>query len=59
MLQEKGFFQVHRSYIINMNKIQKYNSQTVVMESDYKVPISKYRLDAFKEEYIKYWSKIL
>lgn len=59
MLQEKGFFQVHRSYIINMNKIQKYNSQTVVMESGYKVPISKYRLDDFKEEYIKYWSKIL
>ena len=59
LLQDKGFFQVHRSYIINMNKIQKYNSQTVVMESDYEVPISKYRLDDFKEEYIKYWSKIL
>ena len=59
MLQDKGFFQVHRSYIINMNKIQKYNSQTVVMESGYRVPISKYRLDDFKEEYIKYWSKIL
>lgn len=59
MLMEKGFFQVHRSYIINMNKIQKYNSQTVVMEGDYRVPISKYRLDDFKEEYIKYWSKIL
>lgn len=59
MLKDKGFFQVHRSYIINMNKIQKYNSQAVVMEGDYKVPISKYRLDDFKEEYIKYWSKIL
>lgn len=59
MIKDKGFFQVHRSYIINMNKIQKYNSKTVVMEGDHKVPISKYRLDDFKEEYIKYWSKIL
>ena len=59
LLKGKGFFQVHRSYIINMDKIQKYNSQTVALEADYKVPISKYRLDDFKEEYIKYWSKVL
>lgn len=58
-LNEKGFFQVHRSYIINMNKIQKYSSQTVLMEGGHKVPISKYRMNEFKEEYIKFWSKIL
>lgn len=58
-LNGKGFFQVHRSYIINMNKIQKYNSQTVSLDGDFEVPISKYRLNEFKEEYLKLWSKIL
>lgn len=58
-LKGKGFFQVHRSYIINMNKIQKYNSQTVQLEGEKEIPISKYRLDEFKEEYIRLWSKVL
>lgn len=59
ILDARGFFQVHRSYIINMNKIQKYNSQTVMLEGGHEVPISKYRLNEFKEEYIKFWSKVL
>lgn len=58
-LNDRGFFQVHRSYIINMNKIQKYNSQSVQLEGDKEIPISKYRLDDFKEEYIRLWSKVL
>ena len=58
-LNGKSFFQVHRSYIINMNKIKKYNSQTIMLEGGYEVPVSKYRLNEFKEEYIKFWSKIL
>lgn len=59
LLKDKGFFQVHRSYIINMNKICKYNSESVLLEDDCKVPISKYRLNAFKEEYIRLWSRVL
>lgn len=59
MLEGKGIFQVHRSYLINMDKIKSYNSKSVFLENNYEVPISKYRLDAFKEEYIRHWSKIL
>ena len=59
ILREKGFFQVHRSYIINMEKIQMCNSQTVLMEDDSEVPISRYKLDSFREEYVKHWSKVL
>lgn len=59
LLSGKGFFQVHRSYIININKIKKYNSQTVMFEGNREVPISRYKLKDFKEEYIKYWSKIV
>ena len=59
MVKDRGFFQVHRSYIINMNKIRKYNSGSVFLEDDCEVPISKYRLNAFKDEYIKLWSRVL
>ncbi len=59
MLEGKGFFQVHRSYLINMDKIKSYSSKSVFLENNYEVPISKYRLDDFKEEYIRHWSKIL
>lgn len=59
LLENKHFFQVHRSYIINMEKIRKYNSQQITLEGGYEVPISKYRLNEFKEEYIAFWSKIL
>ncbi len=58
-LIKKGFFQVHRSYLVNMSKIKSYTSNTVVLEDNCNVPISKYRLDAFKEEYIKHWSMVL
>lgn len=58
-LEGRGFFQVHRSYIINMDKVKSYTSQSVHLEEDYDVPISKYRLNEFKEEYLQHWSKIL
>lgn len=58
-LNDKGFLQVHRSYIINMDKIQRCDSQTVLLEDNSEVPISRYKLDAFREEYVKYWSKVL
>ncbi len=59
IVKDKSFFQIHRSYIINMNKIKKYNSQKITLEGGYEVPVSKYRLNEFKEEYIRFWSKIL
>lgn len=59
LLNRKGFFLVHRSYIINMSKIERYNSKAVFLEGDHKVPISRYRWEAFKEEYIRFWSKVL
>lgn len=59
MLQNKGFFQIHQSYIINMHKIWKYSSKSVLLDGNYEVPISRYRFDEFKEEYIKFWSNML
>lgn len=56
-LDGKGFYQIHRSYLIHVKKIRKYNSQKVWFANGMEVPISKNRLNGFKEEYIKLWSK--
>ncbi len=58
-LEGKGFFQVHRSYLVNMEKIRSYTSKLIRLDNDCEVPMSKYRQDAFKEEYLRHWSKIL
>lgn len=42
-----------------MDKIQRYNSKIIYLEGNEEVPISRYKLDAFKEEYIRFWSKVL
>lgn len=55
-LDGKSFFMPHRSYIINMRKVDKYNNKEITMSDGSTVPLSRRRADAFKEEYIKYWS---
>lgn len=59
MLKSKGFFQTHQSYIINMSKVVRYDKTEIVLEGDYKVPVSRYKWKGFQEEYARYWSKIL
>lgn len=49
------FCQVHKSFIINLTKIRKYNSKEVEMKSSELVPISRHRFQEFKESYMHYW----
>ncbi|MCI7145665.1 MAG: LytTR family DNA-binding domain-containing protein [Clostridiales bacterium] len=55
-LDGKSFFMPHRSYIINMRKVDRYTNSEITMTDGSTVPLSRRRADAFKEEYIKYWS---
>ncbi len=52
-------FQIHQSFIVNMDKIIHYNSKEVVLDGNRVVPISKHRLDDFKKEYIRLWGDSL
>lgn len=58
-LEGHDFFRIHRSYLINIGRIGSYDNNHIVMENGDEIPISKYRRNAFKEEYIRYWSKII
>lgn len=59
MLKGKGFFQIHQSYVINMNKVIRYDKSVIELEGGYKVSVSRYKWKAFQEEYVRYWSKVL
>ena len=42
------FMRIHRSYIINLNKIQEVNKSRVIMDSDTNLPIGDLYKDAFQ-----------
>ena len=48
----KHFMRIHRSYIINLTKIQEVNKNRVVMDSDTYLPIG----DLYKDTFQKYIS---
>ena len=48
----KHFMRIHRSYIINLTKIQEVNKNRVVMDSDTYLPIG----DLYKDTFLKYIS---
>lgn len=58
-LKKKGFFQIHQSYIINMNKIVRYDKTEIEIEGGHKIPVSRYKWKAFQEEYARYWGKLI
>lgn len=51
LLEPYGFFQVHRSHLINLNRIQRYNREgQVLMEDHSQVPVSKRRRGEFLQQ---------
>lgn len=59
IVKEKGFYMVHQSFIINMNKITQYDQNEIELEQVEKsIPISRKNRKDFKDEYMRYWSKV-
>ena len=51
-LANKNFMSVHRSYIVNLNKIKEYlkTEGYVIMESNHKIPVARQRKSDFLEK---------
>lgn len=47
-LPEKLFFQVHRSYVVNLSFVESFDGVNVYMEDGMKIPVSKAKRDEFK-----------
>lgn len=52
LLPSNGFFRIHNSYIINLNKIKEFlkTEGYVVMESGHKIPVARQRKSDFLEK---------
>ena len=53
VLPNNQFCRIHKSYIVNIKKIEKFSGNLVYLPSDNKIPIGR----AFKEEFLKYTLK--
>ncbi len=48
MIGDAGFYQVHRSYLVNMKRIRQYqNDGVILMDNDLSVPVSRRRKEGF------------
>jgi len=41
-LPSERFMRIHKSYIINLDKVEKYNSRNIEIEGD-KIPLSRHK----------------
>ncbi len=53
-LSQFGFFQIHRSYIVNLKYIEKVNGHEVTLCNGLKVVIGRIHSKEFKKEYFKW-----
>lgn len=53
-LEDRYFFRVHKSYLINLMYVSEHDQTTVTMQNNDVVFISRLKLKAFKEKYVAY-----
>lgn len=54
MLEEFGFFLIHRSYLINLDHVKDFNKKDVIMSNEEFIPISRDRYVLFKKNYFQW-----
>lgn len=47
----EGFFRIHKSYLIHMGHIKKHEARAVVMVDELKIPISRQKIEEFRQSY--------
>lgn len=52
-LGECGFFRIHRSYLVNINKVKKFDSRICLLENGEKLFISQKKYDGFCHMYLE------
>lgn len=54
LVNDRGFVQVHKSFVINLKYVRKLGQNSIIMESGREVPVSKSRMADVKKEYLSY-----
>lgn len=52
-LSDYGFFRIHRSYLVNINKVKKFGSRICILENGEKIFISQKKYDEFCQLYLE------
>lgn len=50
------FCYIHRSYIVNLAHIKRRDKNDLIMPDGRKIPVSKYKLVQFEQQYARYWN---
>jgi DNA-binding LytR/AlgR family response regulator len=53
-----GFFQCHKSYIVNMRQIRRFQSSDILLKNGESVPVSRARYAKTKEAYFKFMGQM-
>lgn len=48
-LSQSHFFRVHKSYIVNLEQVEKVTGKTILLKNDFEIPIGR----AYKEQFMK------
>lgn len=59
LLSEYDFFRIHTGFLVHMRYIKYHTRDTVVMENEDKLCLSRLRLKQFKEAFLEYLEKVL
>ena len=54
VLVGKDFYRIHRSYLVNMKYVERYDRTSVTTLSDDKIPIARREYDGFLNAYMEY-----
>lgn len=54
-LQEGSFFNLHRSYVVNLRHVEKINKTDCLLSNGVTIPISRNHYQRFNESFIKYY----
>ncbi|MDU6340113.1 MAG: LytTR family DNA-binding domain-containing protein [Clostridium sp.] len=57
LLPKENFVRCHRSYIVNIKYVKNINKNSLLLEDDIKIPISKTRMDNTYNTFINYFAK--
>ena len=51
LVLDDGFFKCHRSYIVNLHKVNSYSQKEIIMQSGYRIPIARNSQKDFETAY--------
>ena len=50
----KDFYRIHRSYLVNLKYVERYDRTSVTLKSGDNIPISRREYDGFLKAYLEY-----